>query len=108
MEMGKDVTVYLLCSLSIEVRPKRFNSVMKPLPKARDQPIAKPRNKKKLRTRLGANNLIINRFIQYYANRCHDAEQWLDWAVDISLTHRVPKRMSELKHAEKQLRIAHF
>ena len=32
----------------------------------------------------------------------------LDWAVDISLTHRVPKSMNELKHAEKQLRIARF
>ena len=47
-------------------------------------------------------------FYSTYANRCHDAEQWSDWAVDISLTHTVPKRMSELKHAEKQLRIARF
>ena len=32
---------------------------------------------------------------------CHDAEQRHDWAVDISLTRKVPKSKSELKHAEK-------
>ena len=27
--------------------------------------------------------------------------EWHDWAVEISLTHRVPKSMNQLKHAEK-------